>query len=62
VPAPGDLAVAGNEARRTFRYVAVITAAAGDSVGFGCVASGAGVSASEVTLVFTAAEHGSQVS
>ena len=62
VPAPSDFAVAGSAINRAFRYVAVVTGKAGDSIGFGCLASGSDVSASDVVVTVLAAEHGVQVS
>jgi hypothetical protein len=62
VPGPSDFAVAGNQANRSFRYVAVVTGKAGDAIGFGCLASGADVSATDVVVTVMAVAHGVQVS
>ena len=62
VNAAQDFAVPAGSEMRAFHYVAVIDAQAGDSLGFGCIANGAGVSAPESNVTVTAAEHGYHLS
>jgi hypothetical protein len=62
VPAPQAFSLVIAEARRAFRYVAVVTAKRTDTVGFGCLASDTGVTADELVVTLLAAGSGSQVS
>jgi Collagen triple helix repeat (20 copies) len=54
--------VPAGDAMRAFHYVAVIRAQAGDSLGFGCIADGPGVSAPESRVLATGVEHGYHLS
>ena len=55
-------AVPAGSVMRAFHYVAVVDASAGQSLGFGCIADGAGVSAPESQVIVTGAEHGYHLS
>jgi hypothetical protein len=59
---PQNFVVAAMETHRAFRYVAVVSAKASDSVGFGCLADGSGVTTADVVMTALAAQNGTQAS